>query len=593
MKKFYLPLILLISSAIVLQSCKKEGFFTATATTNLTQSTIFTDSARTAGFLANIYSNVGFSASLSRFTYNFVGTGGLEAACDEAEPSHTYATPALEFATGTISAGNVGSEPYNTCYTQIRAVNQFITNLPGAPIKAANKAVMVAEARFLRAWYYAILVKHYAGVPLVGDSLLTYDTPINVKRSTYADCINYIVAECDAAAKVLPLTQSGLDYGRASKGACLALKARMLLYAASPLFNGTTLPADAGAGSGQNVDASLVGYPAYDINRWKAAEDAAYAVLATGAYQLNTKNNTQTTSPGFGFQGLFPLRVNTEYIFQLMRPQGNSDLENIFLPPSRAGNGSGSFPYQGLVDAFPMSNGKPITDPTSGYDPNNPYANRDPRLEYSIIHDQSILLVRTGNGLVNGSAPVNLFLGTYNGFTTGQDAVHQGTITGYYNNKMLDPAAVASTLQYASNRCLPLIRYAEMLLNYAEATNEYEGPNMNVYMAVEAVRQRAGLNPYQLPAGLSQSAMRAYIQNERRIELAYEEHRFWDVRRWKIAPQTENVQATGMEVNRNGNAVSYKTFNVTKHSFRPAMYLWPFPLSETGKSPTLVQNPGY
>src|SRR5205823_727105 len=101
MKKFYLPLILLISSAVMLQSCKKEGFFTATATTNLTQSTVFTDSARTAGFLANIYSNVGFSASLSRFTYNLIGTGGLEAACDEAEPSHTYATPALEFATGT------------------------------------------------------------------------------------------------------------------------------------------------------------------------------------------------------------------------------------------------------------------------------------------------------------------------------------------------------------------------------------------------------------------------------------------------------------------------------------------------------------
>jgi hypothetical protein len=101
------------------------------------------------------------------------------------------------------------------------------------------------------------------------------------------------------------------------------------------------------------------------------------------------------------------------------------------------------------------------------------------------------------------------------------------------------------------------------------------------------------LNPYQLPAGLSQAQMRTYIQNERRIELAYEGHRFFDVRRWKIAPQTENIQAMGMEVDDNGTSVTYNPFNVTKHNFRPAMYLWPFPISETGKSKSLIQNPGY
>ena len=246
-----------------------------------------------------------------------------------------------------------------------------------------------------------------------------------------------------------------------------------------------------------------------------------------------------------------------------------------------------------MVDAFPMSNGKLITDPTSGYDPNNPYANRDPRLGYSIIHDQTVLLVRNGSGQATGSAPVNIFIGNYNGNVTGQDAVHQGTLTGYYNNKMLDPNAIASTLSFKSSRVIPLIRYAEILLDYAEAANEFEGPTANVYNAINLIRQRAGLNPYQLPAGLSKEGMRPYIQNERRIELAYEEHRFWDVRRWKIAMQTENVQAQGMEVDRNGAAVTFKTFNLTKHNFRPAMYLWPFPLSETGKSPTLIQNPGY
>lgn len=448
---------------------------------------------------------------------------------------------------------------------------------------------MVAEARFLRAWYYAILLKHYAGVPLVGDSLFTYETPINVKRSTYAECVNYITSECDAAAQVLPTVQTGADYGRASKGACLALKARVLLYAASPLFNGTTLAAEAGGGT----DPALVGYPAADQNRWKLAEDAAASVIGLNSYSLNTipPKNVDASAPGAGFQGLFPQRENSEYIFEFMRP-GNSDLENLFLPPSRNG-ANGAFPYQGMVDAFPMSNGKLITDPTSGYNPDDPYANRDPRLNYSIIHDQSILLVRLGNGTIDGFGPVNIFIGNYNGNVTGQDAVRQGTPTGYYCNKMLDPGTTSSSLQSNTSRVIPLMRFAEVLLNYAEAANEFEGPTSKVYDAVNSIRQRAGLNPFQLPPGLGKDDMRKYIQNERRIELAYEEHRFWDVRRWKIAGQTENIQAQGMEVRRNGASVTYNKFNVTKHNFRPAMYLWPFPLSETGKSPSLIQNPGY
>jgi hypothetical protein len=593
MKKIYFHffvLFTLLSLVLFAPSCKKSGSFLAqTSTTNLTQASVFADSSRTEGFLANIYANVGFAVKASRFSASNTVCGGLDAACDESEPSHTYATDASGFATGTINAGTVSNEPYNTCYTQIRAVNQLLANIHLTKMQAANKAEVKAEAKFLRAWYYSILVEHYGGVPLIGDNLYTYSVPINVTRATYAACVNYITSQCDSAAAVLPLTQTGLNWGRASGGACLALKARVLLYAASPLFNGTTLPVDAGASSGGSVDPALVGYPTADVSRWQLAENAAQAVIASSAYSLNTANTYQTSTPGYGFQGLFPQRVNTEYIFQVMR-QPNSDLENLFLPPSRSG-ANGAFPYQGLVDAFPMSNGKFITDPTSGYDPTNPYSNRDPRLDYSIIHDQTILNVRTGNALISGQTPVNLYLG--NGNNQNPDAVHQGTVTGYYSNKMLDPSALAASIAFPSNRCLPLIRYAEILLDYAEAANEYEGPTVNVYNAVQAVRQRAGLNPYQLPAGLSQTEMRTYIQNERRIELAFEGHRFWDVRRWKIAPQTENIQAMGMEVDKNGTAVTYNSFNVTKHNFRPAMYLWPFPISETGKSASLIQNPGY
>jgi hypothetical protein len=587
---YFFVLFTLLCLVFFAQSCKKSGSFLAqTSTTNLNLATVFADSSRTEGFLANIYANVGFAVSAARFSSNNTVCGGLDAACDESEPSHTYATDASGFATGTINAGTVSNAPYNTCYTQIRAVNQLLANIHLTKMQAVNKAEVKAEAKFLRAWYYSILVEHYGGVPLIGDNLYTYSVPINVTRATYAACVNYITSQCDSAAAVLPLTQTGLNWGRASGGACMALKARVLLYAASPLFNGTTLPTDAGAGSGGSVDPALVGYPTADATRWQLAENAAQAVIASSAYSLNTANTYQTSTPGYGFQGLFPQRVNTEYIFQLMRP-GNNDLENLFLPPSRSG-ANGAFPYQGLVDAFPMNNGKFITDPTSGYDPANPYSNRDPRLDYSIIHDQTILSVRTGSGLISGQTPVNIYLG--NGNNQNPDAVHQGTVTGYYSNKMLDPSALAASVAFPSNRCLPLIRYAEILLDYAEAANEYEGPTVNVYNAVQAVRQRAGLNPYQLPAGLSQADMRTYIQNERRIELAFEGHRFWDVRRWKIASQTENIEAIGMEVDKNGTAVTYNSFNVTKHNFRPAMYLWPFPISETGKSASLIQNPGY
>ena len=460
---------------------------------------------------------------------------------------------------------------------------------------------MVAEARFLRAWYYFILLEHYGGVPIVGDKLYTYTEPISAKRNTFEETVNYITSQCDSAGASLPTTQSGLTYGRASKGACLALKARVLLYAASPLFNnptpggfgpnGNKTPQD--LASSADVKA-LVGYPTYDKTRWQLAENAAATVIGLGAYGLYTDS---ANIGGYGevgaFQELFTQRVNNEYIFQLMQGNSNTYLEGLFQPPSRTG-ANGAFPYQGMVDAFAMKNGLPITDPNSGYDPTNPYANRDPRLKYSITYDQSLMGNRTPNGQIAGYSPVNIYLNNVGGVLSGgTDAVYQGTLTGYYNNKMLDPNAISEGFFNTSQRCLPLIRYAEILLDYAEAANEVEGPTSLVYQAIEAVRQRAGLSPYQLPTGLTTDQMRTYIQNERRVELAYEGHRFFDVRRWVIADQTENLVAKGMEVDRTNGIPTYKIFDVRTHVFNTKMYLWPFPQTEIGKGAGLIQNPGY
>jgi hypothetical protein len=611
MRKTYVSASVLILIVLAIGSCKKEGFLNATATTNLNKQTIFTDSANAEGFLANIYSNVGFSVSPTRFSYTTstlvsIPCGGLDAACDESEISHTYSTAALAFALGSINSGNVPdgntADAYYVCYQQIRAVNQLFANISKVPLLASNKAQMLAEARFLRAWYYFILLEHYGGVPIVGNAIYDYTQPIPTKRSTFAQCVTYITGQCDSAAQVLPLVQTSLGYGRASGGACLALKARVLLYAASPLFNkpasmtSVQAPSDIASAAVK----PLVGYPSYDATRWAAAEAAAQAVIQTNAYQLFTDS---TFLSGYGeeipFQYLFTIRgtmngvTNNEYIFQLMFPP-NDYLEGLFQPPSRSG-ANGAFPYQGTVDAFPMANGKTITDPTSGYDPNNPYANRDPRLKCTITYDQSLLGNRTPNGQIQGYSPVNIYLTNSGGaLSGGTDAVYQGTPTGYYNNKMLDPDAIASGLLFnPTNRCLPLMRYADILLDYAEAANENEGPTALVYQYVNEIRERAGLNPYALPVGLTQAQMRAAIQTERQCELAYEGYRFFDVRRWLIADQTENIEAQGMEVDRTSTTATYKIFPVRKHNFTTKMYLWPFPQAEIGKGGGLVQNPGY
>lgn len=551
----------------ILASCGKKNFLDQTETNNLNEQTVFTDSARTVAFLTNIYVDIGFAENATRF-----GNGGLDAACDEAEPQKSATvTTSVQFATGTVNPSIISNDAWNLPYTNIRRVNLLLKHLPGAPIPAHIRNAMAAEARFLRAWYYAILLKHYGGVPLLGDAVYDVTDKIPAVRNTYKECVDYILSECDAVAAALPLVRIREDYGRASGGAALALKARVLLFAASPLFNG----------GGIDPQNNVTGYADAVPERWKLAADAAAAVMSTSAYSLHEDN---TTAPGYGFYKLFTLRVNTEYILAKMQG-GNRELESAWQPPSRNG-AQGGFPYQEFVDAFGMANGKPVTDPTSGYDASNPYTNRDPRLAYSVIRDQMPLIQNTGL-----KEPVNIYLGP-DGKGVSQDAVHAGTPTGYYTNKMLDENISANFI-HGSARCFPLMRYAEVLLNFAEASNEYAGPTQEVYDAIELVRKRAGLLPYELPAGLTKEQMREAIRAERRVELAFEGHRFWDVRRWKIAEQTENKQMTGMEIRRNGSSVTYTVFPVRKHNFRKAMYLWAIPQSETAKSPELKQNPSW
>ena len=605
MKKIYAPVLVCLFFALIASgfvSCKKGGFFTPTSTTNLDESTIFSDSVNTMAFLSGIYADVGLSFKYDRFIFDPLGkripAGGLESASDEAEPPNSNSSTALAFATGTINSYLVSDDAYRISYNKIRAINKLFKNISKTPIAQGLKDQAVAEAHFLRAWYYFILLKHYGGVPIVGDTLYDFTDEISAKRASFEETVDYILAECNTAAQVLPATQTGTSFGRASVASCLALKARVLLYAASPLFNpGGDVNGNFPYKTASPEVRASVAYESYDANRWKRAMDAAGAVIALNTFSLNQDN----TTPGKGFVDLFPKRENNpEYIFPWMFGD-NTYVENLFYPPSRFG-ANGAYPYQGLVDAFLMKSGLPITDPASGYDPNNPYANRDPRLGYSIIRDQTLVNFRTVNGLSQTPTPIDIYV-LPNGIGSSQDAYPTGTRTGYYNRKMHDPASVPATLFYNSRRVIPLIRYAEILLNYAEAKNEYEGPVDSVYRVLMAIRQRAGIdqgaspNYFGLKAGMSKQEMRAVIQNERRIEMAFEEQRFWDVRRWGIAEQTDNFTAKGMKVTResdNDTTPEYDIVDVRRHTFRaPEMYLWPIPQNEIDKSAELKQNPGY
>ena len=559
-------------SGVFFSSCTKQ-FLDQTTTTDLNEESVFSDSARTIDFLTQIYTNIDFSFNPARFD----GRAGLDACSDEAEgPSASVVTAYNEFATGSVNSYSISADAWSISYQNIRAVNQYISHLPSVPFNNALKQRTRAEAIFLRAWYYSILLKHYGGVPIVGDSIYDITDKINTTRDTYENCVNYILAQCDDAASDLPDSYTGAEFGRVTRGACLALKSRVLLYAASPLFNG---------GSIAQADPlkSISGYPNYDLNRWKNAADAAKAVIDMNLYQLNEDNDTK---PGYGFYEVFQKRSNVEYIFQKMKDPGNSfqDLELLWRPSSRGGSTiTGSFPYQNMVDAFQMKNGKDITDPTSGYDPANPYANRDPRMDYTVSRN-GVLMYKVN------SAPTVLH--TYLDESNG-DGFGQGTPTGYYVNKMCDENVVPNWFN-GTQRCYPMIRFAELLLNYAEALNEFSGPNSDVYAAVELIRKRAGLVPFNLPSGLTTEEMRSVIQHERQVELAFEEHRFWDVRRWKIAAQTDNMMMKGMRItNLGSDNYTYEVVNVRQHSFREPMYLWPIPQVEAAKSTDLLQNQGY
>lgn len=578
--------ILYILSAITLTclfSCRDaKDFLDPKSTNELNEAAVFADSARTMDFLAGIYSRLEFGNNAGK-EVNTVGAGFSECT-DEAETRW----PGAHNVPNQIFGGTFGPNFYaktdnswSYLYTGIRHVNIYLRNLPNMPLSQQLKDRTALEARFLRAYFYHNLTKYWGGVILVGDEVFSLNAPNEAGRNTYAECVDYIVAEMDAIAPALPLNYSGINYGRITRGAALALKARVLLYAASPLFNGGSFATEADV-------VPLTAYPSADASRWNKALQAAQEVVDMNRYSLHTDN---TTRPGNGFYQLFLERVNNEYILAEM-VAANKIVEAATNPPSRNGSFL-RYPSQQLVDAFPMKNGKAITEAGSGYNENNMYANRDPRFYFTIIYNGALFF----DHRTNSFTPVFTYEGAnLDGLKPASN--NTGTSTGYYARKAADEtisaASSANTL-----RCPPIIRYAEVLLNLAEAANE-TGDWPRARTQLVELRKRAGIDPgadnlYGLPASPSQDEARELIRKERFIELAFEEHRYWDVRRWRIGERYDQKSIEGIRIRRNTDGTfTQARFNVrSPRYFKVNSYLFPIPQTEIAVNRNIKQNPGW
>ena len=603
MKKIYWVVLTLFFAGVL--SCKKQSFLDDKTSSLINVDAVFSDSTRTFAFLTRIYEEMPFT-----FNFNRWEGGNTVQSGDDAESSlGNPARRAVALYLANYSQENFPfHDAWNTPWINIRRVNLLLSHITTTPLSPAMQKRITGEAKFMRAFFYTTLVANFGGVPIVGDTVYEATSTLNLPRTSFDETVKYIVKELDEATALLPTHNIASeaydlnrDYGRITKGACMAVKARLLLYAASPLFNGGTI---AGASEEQK---KVAGYPTYSAARWQTAADAALAVINSGTYSLLEENNVK---PGFGFYDVFLIRanrgsvVNNEYILFFNRT-ANKDFEGAWLPSSRSG-GAMLKPTQNVVECFPMKNGKAITDPTSGYDPNNPYVNRDPRFNYSIIFNGSrYQRANSGQDTVftyssrTNSKCTNLPNTTGDGFDP-LGAPPSTPNTGYYCRKMCD-STIANNSSPNTVRGWPLLRYAEIVLSYAEAMNEL-GQMNEAFEKLRDIRNRAGIDAgadsrYGIKAGITQVEMRDLIRNERHIELFAEGDSRWDdIRRWKIAEAVNNGLLRGIWIERNPatKAYTYKpAVGYQAHVFKPAQYLFPIPGEELRKMPLMIQNPGW
>lgn len=532
--------------------------------------------------------------------YNQVGVNGAESMqssiVDETELTWLRGCETHNFAR--LSPTDLGrmngawwgwdNRSWSTKWTNISNCNIFFERVDNVGFTdETEKTKLVGQVRFIRAFEYWDLIARWGAMPIITKSFSINDREeiVGQKRNTYKECIDFLVSELDQAAKELPANWSGDDYGRATSVAALALKSRILLYAASPLMN-------------EDVKIPEVGYTTPEPDRWQKAAKAATEALdaaQTAGYELYNLNG----DPSKNYQLIFMdnTAANKETLFARMGTS-SADGESIsscdqYNNPNGYGGWGGNCPLQELVDAYEVVKDGVASkfDWNNPEEKANPYANRDPRFYATILYDGAKWMTRNvetyfdvdNNGTIIGGGKDTKF---------GNDSWNASP-TGYNMKKFMDEGYALNSWNFCARNWIHL-RMAELYLNKAEALY-YIGDEEGAREALKPVRQRAGM-----PAVTATGAdLLEAIKNERRIEFAFEEHRYFDVRRWKEAPKYfgSTVHAITIKKYPDGK----KTYEVDKlrsdvggdRKWDDKMYWLPIPKSEMDKNPNLVQNPGY
>jgi hypothetical protein len=533
----------------------------------LSEEQMLNDPAYTEGLLAKAYADLPDN-------YDF----NLDVASDDAV-TNDLNSPYLSMATGQWKSQNNPIAAWTSAYNKIFYINQFIDRIDlvewssNERLKELHIKRLTGEALGLRAWYEFMLLQGHSGktadgkimgFPIILKSIIPGEE-WRIPRNTFKECVDQIIADCDVAIANLPMdylntaTDQIYNEGMGSRWtnrltarAVKAFKSRVLLYAASPAYNAVN-----------------------SAELWTLAANTAKAFL-------EESGGLSALSPT-GLNFYVYNSTNDKDVIWARAISSSSDLEAANFPPSLIGKGRTN-PTQELVDAFPMKNGLPISASASGYSQSDPYKDRDPRLSKYIIY----------NGLTFGSKGV---INTHVGAP--QNGINQqtnSTRTGYYLRKFMLENVQIENPNVPQNHFYTYIRYTEVFLNYAEAANEAWGPDGNggngltARQVIASIRARAGITaPDAYLASLTtKEQFRELIHTERRIELCFEGHRFWDIRRW----DKKNVMKAPVKgAFISGNNFEYK--EVEQRSYQDYMIYGPIPYSEILKYNGLLQNQGW
>ena len=601
MKKIYISIlaaVLIVSN----YSCKK--YLDQVPDDRLTFDEAFATRSTVDKVLANVYSTLP-DESYQRFAPS-KNAGVWLGASDEVDvtlgfvPSNTINQGAWDATTGFVN------DYWQNYYKGIQAASSFIANVDKCTDCNLNEDRITrykAEARALRAIYYFYLIRMYGPVVLLGTDPIAADASvesISKPRNTFDECVNFIVAELDAATANLPATPTTNDsYGRINQAIAQAYKVQVLLTAASPQFNGNTDYATL-----KNADGTQLISQTTDAAKWKKAADAAKSFITTfPGFALYKKNDDSGTfSPYLSCRDVMLVDWNNEII--LARGKAENAMFYDFTPNHNNASSSsrgGSFfsATQNIVDAYFTANGRSIDDPLSNYTNvgvsefqspydskkrtvSNMYVNREPRFYAGITYNNSLWINFQDNIVTSFE---------FNG-NAGKAGIGNTdySSTGYTVRKYMPVGSREN-----SGKTMVMIRLAEIYLDYVEALNESTPADPDILVYLNKIRERAGVPLYgggQLPAPANQAEMRTAIRKERRVELAFENTRYFDVRRWKIAETTEK-SVNGLDILKNASNGFYNIVRVESRVFDKRHYLFPIPNGDVQKVPLIVQNPGW